>query len=113
MAMDGRYVIEKLTDGEDVFELLLHALNELTEGEEVPIRELLHHVKMQHDELWKKLSAVGVNNCSEKKLQLNEQRVRVHFDVSSDWKRIAPKGKLLGDDEFVKPIRLSGNLVDR
>eukprot|EP00397_Hematodinium_sp_SG-2012_P007382 GEMP01007427.1.p1 GENE.GEMP01007427.1~~GEMP01007427.1.p1 ORF type:complete len:1058 (+),score=242.00 GEMP01007427.1:108-3281(+) len=52
----------------------------------VQIRDALWQAQQCGGELSGLLSAAGINNCSERKLYPYEQKLRSHFELSSDWR---------------------------
>ena len=101
----GNFRLQKVDTSEDPLRLLHDELVRWSEGEAVATRELLQHVKRNCADLWVKLSVIGVNNCSERKLQQHEGRVRAIFDLSPDWRSIAPKGAVPTSFEYTKVRR--------
>eukprot|EP00931_Biecheleriopsis_adriatica_P121996 TRINITY_DN9702_c0_g1_i1.p1 TRINITY_DN9702_c0_g1~~TRINITY_DN9702_c0_g1_i1.p1 ORF type:complete len:1254 (+),score=338.86 TRINITY_DN9702_c0_g1_i1:241-3762(+) len=101
----GDWRLEKVDDQVNPFAELLEILEECTGGKEMQVRELLWHVKHSEQDLWKKLTVKGITNCSEKKLMMVEEELKEYFDVSPDWRFIAPKGAI--EKEYAKPIRLN------
>lgn len=93
------------------------------------VRDLLQSVKASEGDLWEECCSLGVNNCSERKLEAHIEQVNKFFDLQGRGPNQKIRGKKLrievGDDEsvhfmdsgdtavieYAKPIKYCNNKV--
>ena len=79
------------------------------------VRDLLQSVKASEGDLWEECCSLGVNNCSERKLEAHIEQVNKFFDLQGRGPNQKIRGKKLrievGDDESVHFMDLGDSLV--
>ena len=79
------------------------------------VRDLLQSVKASEGDLWEECCSLGVNNCSERKLEAHIEQVNKFFDLQGRGPNQKIRGKKLrievGDDESVHFMDSGDSLV--
>jgi len=105
----GQFELRKVDRTADPIEELHLMTLGLLGKDWVRTRDVLWQAR-QSSELWGQLCAVGVTNCSQRKLQAHEEQMRKFFEISHDWMWVRPlegDGKLA---EFGRQVWLTDEI---